>query len=67
MFRDLSSVLPYILRAGAIPDVVTTSFTAGYVVTSGVAIAVGRFGWASASDLLGRRNAYKLFSLGFLM
>lgn len=50
--------------AGALPGVVTASFCTGYVAALGSANAVGRFGWAFASDWIGRRNAYGLFALG---
>lgn len=50
--------------AGALPGIVTASFCTGYVAALGSANAMGRFGWAFASDWIGRKNTYSLFALG---
>eukprot|EP00591_Stephanopyxis_turris_P002155 CAMPEP_0195530084 /NCGR_PEP_ID=MMETSP0794_2-20130614/32846_1 /TAXON_ID=515487 /ORGANISM="Stephanopyxis turris, Strain CCMP 815" /LENGTH=547 /DNA_ID=CAMNT_0040661505 /DNA_START=461 /DNA_END=2104 /DNA_ORIENTATION=+ len=50
--------------AGAMPEIVTASFATGYVAALGSANAMGRFGWAFASDWIGRKNTYIIFSLG---
>ena len=50
--------------AGAAPSIVTSSFATGYVSTLGIGMALGRFGWSSLSDYLGRKNTYMLFGLG---
>jgi MFS family permease len=49
---------------GAAPSIVTSSFATGYVSTLGIGMALGRFGWSSLSDYLGRKNTYALFGLG---
>ena len=44
-----------------LPSVVDTAFAATYVSMISVFNMVGRIGWASASDLLGRKNTYYMF------
>ena len=48
----------------ALPGVVTAGFAATYVAALSGANMMGRFGWSFASDFLGRKNTYGLFSLG---
>jgi hypothetical protein len=50
--------------AGAAPGIVTAPFATAYVSALGIGMAVGRFGWSTMSDYLGRRNTYALFGLG---
>jgi hypothetical protein len=50
--------------AGVAPAVVTSSFATGYVSVLGIGMAVGRFGWSTLSDYLGRKNTYAVFGLG---
>jgi hypothetical protein len=50
--------------AGAMPEFVTASFAAGYVSLLGGSNALGRLGWAFASDDFGRRNTFILFAMG---
>jgi len=59
-----SKIMIMDIWAGALPEFVTASFAAGYVSVLGAANAIGRFGWAFASDSLGRRNTYILFAMG---
>ena len=56
--------IPTDIFAGLAPDIVTPSFSTGYVSALGIGMALGRFSWSAASDLLGRRNTYALFGLG---
>lgn len=49
--------------AGVAPAIVTSSFATGYVGTLGIGMTVGRFGWSTISDYLGRRNTYAVFGL----
>ena len=46
---------------GALPNIVDGSFAATYVMMISVANMSGRFGWASCSDYLGRKNTYSMF------
>jgi hypothetical protein len=50
--------------AGVAPNIVTPSFSTGYVSALGIGMALGRFGWSAISDVIGRRNAYAVFGLG---
>ena len=50
--------------AGVAPNVVTPAFSTGYVSALGIGMALGRFGWSTISDVLGRQNTYALFGLG---
>jgi hypothetical protein len=50
--------------AGVAPAMVTSSFATGYVSVLGIGMAVGRFGWSTLSDYLGRKNTYAVFGLG---
>lgn len=45
----------------SLPRIVSGSFAATYVLMTSVFNMVGRFGWASASDYLGRKTTYALF------
>lgn len=45
----------------SLPTVVDGKFAATYVMMISVANMSGRFGWASSSDFLGRKNTYSLF------
>eukprot|EP01079_Euglenida_sp_SAG-EU17-18_P007424 gene7424-1326_t len=57
MMRDIFS--------GALPATVDASFCATYVGAIGIANIVGRLGWASLSDIIGRRAAFNVyFGLG---
>jgi hypothetical protein len=49
--------------AGSWPGVVDGAFAASYVTAISVANMSGRFGWASASDFLGRKNTFSTFFL----
>lgn len=52
----------------SLPDVVTASFAATYVLMISVFNMGGRFMWASLSDYLGRKNTYHIFFvLGMLL
>jgi MFS family permease len=52
----------------ALPTLVTNEFTALYVTMISVFNMAGRFGWASLSDHIGRKNAYHLFfGLGIVL
>jgi MFS family permease len=44
-----------------LPDIVTSSFAATYVIMISAFNMIGRFLWASASDYIGRRNTYWVF------
>lgn len=46
------------------PDIVSPSFSTGYVSTLGFGMALGRFGWSAISDVLGRQQTYAFFGLG---
>ena len=48
----------------AMPAVVTTALCTSYVAMLSGANAGGRLGWATASDITGRKNMYKMFGLG---
>ena len=48
----------------ALPGVVDGAFAAGYVAALSAANMAGRFGWAYASDAVGRKRTYYIFSLG---
>ena len=48
----------------ALPAVVGGGFAASYVAALSAANMLGRLGWASASDWLGRKNTYTLFGVG---
>lgn len=50
--------------AGVAPNVITPAFSTGYVSALGIGMALGRFGWSTISDVLGRQNTYALFGLG---
>lgn len=51
-----------------LPGVVDAEFAATYVLMISVFNLVGRFGWASVSDYIGRKNTYHLFfGLGILL
>ena len=62
----LSSSWPMLtdIFAGVAPEIVTPAFATGYVSALGVGMALGRFGWSAASDVLGRRRTYALFGAG---
>ena len=45
----------------ALPEMVTSSFAATFVLMISVFNMLGRFFWASASDYLGRKTTYTLF------
>lgn len=47
-----------------LPAVVHGGFAAAYVAALSGSNMAGRFGWAAASDYLGRKNTYNLFGLG---
>ena len=47
--------------ASSLPNIVDGTFAASYVMMVSVANMSGRFGWASCSDFLGRKNTYSLF------
>jgi hypothetical protein len=44
-----------------LPLIATSSFAATYVVMTSVFNMAGRFGWASASDYIGRKTTYTIF------
>ena len=46
-----------------LPQVVTARFAGGFVLAIGVFNMIGRFFWASASDLLGRQRTYAIYFL----
>ncbi len=51
-----------------LPGVVDAEFAATYVLMISVFNLVGRFGWASVSDYIGRKNTYHVFfGLGVLL
>ena len=50
--------------AAAMPAVVTSAFSAGYVSSLGLANSAGRAGWAAASDYIGSKKTYFVFALG---
>jgi len=50
--------------AASLPAIVTGGFAASYVAALSAANMAGRLGWASASDSLGRKNAYFALALG---
>ena len=50
--------------AGVAPDIVTPTFSTGYVSALGIGMALGRFSWSAISDVVGRQNTYALFGLG---
>jgi hypothetical protein len=46
-----------------LPHIVTETFAANFVVGIAVISIIGRIGWASFSDILGRKNTFYLFFL----
>jgi hypothetical protein len=48
----------------AMPAVVTGTFATSYVASLSAASAVGRLGWSTFSDKIGRKNTYFLFGAG---
>ncbi|KAA0167350.1 hypothetical protein FNF27_07310 [Cafeteria roenbergensis] len=50
--------------ATSLPAIVTGGFAASYVAALSAANMAGRLGWASASDVLGRKNAYFALAAG---
>lgn len=46
---------------GGLPGIVTANFAATYVLAISIFNMVGRFGWASCSDRLGRKLTYWIF------
>ena len=44
-----------------LPQIATSSFAATYVIMTSVFNMAGRFGWASASDYIGRKTTYPIF------
>lgn len=46
---------------GSLPSIVTGSFAATYVLMTSVFNMIGRFFWASTSDVIGRKNTYHIF------
>jgi hypothetical protein len=44
-----------------LPEIVTARFAATYVLMTSVFNMLGRFGWASLSDVIGRKNTYHIF------
>jgi len=51
-----------------LPTIVTSSFAATFVLMTSVFNMVGRFGWSTASDYLGRQRTYAIFfALGTLL
>ena len=52
----------------ALPTIVNGAFAASYVTAISIFNMIGRFGWASASDYLGRKKTYHVFFiLGVLL
>jgi hypothetical protein len=52
----------------SLPDIVTAGFATTFVLMMSVFNMAGRFGWASASDYLGRQRTYLIFfALGMLL
>ena len=47
----------------ALPGVVDGSYASGYVAMLSVGNMAGRFGWASAADLIGPKNIFNIFAL----
>ena len=47
-----------------VPSIVTGGFAASYVAALSGVNMLGRFGWAAASDFLGRKTTYAVFGLG---
>ncbi len=45
----------------ALPNIVTGGFAATYVLMTSVFNMLGRFFWASASDIIGRKRTYAIF------
>jgi hypothetical protein len=50
--------------ATALPAIVTGGFAASYVAALSAANMLGRLGWATGSDIIGRKNAYMAFAAG---
>lgn len=51
-----------------LPDIVTAPFAATYVLMTSVFNMIGRFCWASLSDIIGRKNTYHIFfAAGFVL
>jgi hypothetical protein len=46
-----------------LPQIVTARFAGGFVLAIGVFNMIGRFFWASASDLIGRQRTYAIYFL----
>lgn len=44
-----------------LPHIATSSFAATYVLMTSVFNMIGRFFWASVSDVIGRKNTYHIF------
>lgn len=44
-----------------LPDIVTSRFAATFVLMTSLFNMVGRFGWSTASDYLGRQRTYAIF------
>ena len=49
---------------GAMPLLVTSSFASSYLMVMALGNLAGRVGWASVSDMIGRRNTFHIFTLG---
>ena len=49
---------------GAMPLLVTSSFASSYLMVMALGNLAGRVGWASVSDMIGRRNTFHCFTLG---
>jgi hypothetical protein len=47
-----------------LPHIVDETFASNFIVGIAVVSIIGRIGWASFSDVLGRKNTYYLFFLG---
>ena len=53
--------LPGLLRGHSGPAPVIAAAAAGFVAMLSLANMLGRIGWSSASDLIGRKNIYRIY------
>lgn len=58
---SVSKTMIYEIFGNGMPTIVDGAFTATYVLMISVFNAVGRLGWSTLSDYIGRKNTYTVF------
>lgn len=58
---SVSKTMIYDIFGNGMPSIVDSAFTATYVLMISVFNAIGRLGWSSLSDYVGRKNTYTVF------